>query len=219
MFPKKGRNKHPLNLKSLQSIPKDFGYYISWLSFPLDLHIFKGEVLYINRWVSQGLCGNEFTCQYRRYRRQGFDPWVRKIPWERKWQPIPVLLPGKSHGQRSLVGHRPSNHKELDPTEHMCMKNRWCEKRFWTYPFKNYQNGKDTLKTLQQFILWEKITQQDALHILGPQQLSVCFDLTWIFKTHLHGFHQVRWTTSYSYVLFKHIKLNYFTTTGRSEII
>ena len=32
----------------------------------------------------------------------GFDPWVGKIPWRRKWQPTPVLLPGKSHGQRSL---------------------------------------------------------------------------------------------------------------------
>ena len=34
----------------------------------------------------------------------GFDPWVRKIPWRRKWQPIPGLLPGKSQGWRSLVG-------------------------------------------------------------------------------------------------------------------
>ena len=32
-----------------------------------------------------------------------FDPWVGKIPWRRKWQSTPVLLPGKSHGQRSLV--------------------------------------------------------------------------------------------------------------------
>ena len=36
-------------------------------------------------------------------RRPEFDPWVGKIPW-RKWQPTPVLLPGKSHGRRSLVG-------------------------------------------------------------------------------------------------------------------
>ena len=35
--------------------------------------------------------------------RPGFDPWVGKIPWRRKWQPTPVLLPGKSHGQRRLV--------------------------------------------------------------------------------------------------------------------
>ena len=46
------------------------------------------------------LSGKEF-CQCRR---RGFDPWVGKIPWRKKWQPMPVLLPGKSHGQRSLVG-------------------------------------------------------------------------------------------------------------------
>ena len=34
----------------------------------------------------------------------GFSPWVRKIPWRRKWQPTPVFLPGESHRQRSLVG-------------------------------------------------------------------------------------------------------------------
>ena len=34
-----------------------------------------------------------------------FDPWVGKIPWRRAWQPTPVLLPGESHGQRSLVGY------------------------------------------------------------------------------------------------------------------
>jgi len=33
-----------------------------------------------------------------------FDPWVGKIPWRSKWQPTPVFLPGKSHGQRTLVG-------------------------------------------------------------------------------------------------------------------
>ena len=40
-------------------------------------------------------------------RRLGFDPWVRKILWRRKWQPTPVFLPGKSHGQRSLGGYSP----------------------------------------------------------------------------------------------------------------
>ena len=37
-----------------------------------------------------------------RCRRCGFNPWFRKIPWKRKWQPTP--LAGKSHGQRSLAG-------------------------------------------------------------------------------------------------------------------
>ena len=35
------------------------------------------------------------------------DPWVRKIPWRRAWQPTPVFLPEESHGQRSLVGYSP----------------------------------------------------------------------------------------------------------------
>ena len=53
-----------------------------------------------------------------RLKRRGFDAWVRKIPWRRKWQPTPVLLPGESHDQRSLVGYSPCGHKELDMTEH-----------------------------------------------------------------------------------------------------
>ena len=47
----------------------------------------------------------------------GFDPWVGKIPWRRKWQPTAVSLPGKSHGQRSLVGCSPRGLKELGTTE------------------------------------------------------------------------------------------------------
>ena len=59
----------------------------------------------------------ESACQCRRCRRCGFDPWVRKIPWRRKWQPTPVFLPGKSHGQRSLADYSPWVRKELDMTE------------------------------------------------------------------------------------------------------
>ena len=47
------------------------------------------------------LNGKGSAFQWRRYR---FDPWVWKTPWRRKWQPIPVFLPGKSQGHRSLVG-------------------------------------------------------------------------------------------------------------------
>ena len=36
-----------------------------------------------------------------------FHPWVQKIPWSRKWQSIPVFVPGESHGQRSLKGYAP----------------------------------------------------------------------------------------------------------------
>ena len=60
-----------------------------------------------------GVSGKEPACQCRRCKRHGFDPRVRKIPWIRKWQPIPVFLPGETHGQRSLVGCSPWGHKEL----------------------------------------------------------------------------------------------------------
>ena len=52
-------------------------------------------------------------------RRPGFYHWVRKIPWRRKWPPTPVLLPGKSHGRRSMVGYSPRGRKELDTTEQL----------------------------------------------------------------------------------------------------
>ena len=47
----------------------------------------------------------------------GFDPWVGKIPWSRKWQSMPVLLPEKSRGQRSLAGYSPWGCRESDTTE------------------------------------------------------------------------------------------------------
>ena len=57
-----------------------------------------------------GASGKESACQCSRHKRLRFYPWVRKIPWSRKWQPTPVLLPGKFHGRRSLVGYSPWGH-------------------------------------------------------------------------------------------------------------
>ena len=57
----------------------------------------------------------------------GFDPWVRKIPWRRKWKPTPVNLPGKSHGQRSLVGYSLRGHKESDTAEQLMLSERLLE--------------------------------------------------------------------------------------------
>ena len=58
-------------------------------------------------WILPGSSGKESTCQCRRHRRPRFNPWVRKIPWRRTWQPTPVFFPGESHGQRNLVGYSP----------------------------------------------------------------------------------------------------------------
>ena len=54
-----------------------------------------------------GASGKESTCQGRRHKRHGFNPWVGKIPWRRAWQPTPVFLPRESHGQRTLMGYSP----------------------------------------------------------------------------------------------------------------
>ena len=59
------------------------------------------------------------------FRGRGFSPWAGKIPWSRKWQPAPVCLPGKFHGQRSLAGYSPQGCKESDMTEYIgCRSSR-----------------------------------------------------------------------------------------------
>ena len=55
------------------------------------------------RWHS----GKESACQCRSCRRCGFNPWVRKLPQKRKWQPTPIFLPGNFHGWCSLAGYSP----------------------------------------------------------------------------------------------------------------
>ena len=80
---------------------------------PFILHNSLTRVPELPWWLSD----RETTCQCRRC---GFSPWVAEIPWRRKWQPTPVPLPGKSHGQRSLAGYSPCSCKELDMTEHRC---------------------------------------------------------------------------------------------------
>ena len=57
--------------------------------------------------------GKESSCQCRRHRRCRFNSWVGKSPWRREWQPTPVLLLGKTHGQRSLAGCSPWGRKRV----------------------------------------------------------------------------------------------------------
>ena len=70
-----------------------------------------GKPICICIWAFQVALVGESACQYRRHKRHGFDPWVRKIPWSRAWQPTPV------NGQRSLPNYSPQRAKELDMTE------------------------------------------------------------------------------------------------------
>ena len=65
----------------------------------------------------------EPTYQFRGYKKLRFDPWVGKMPRSREWQPTPVFLPRKSHGQRNLMGRSPWGCKESNATEatqHAC---------------------------------------------------------------------------------------------------
>ena len=65
--------------------------------------------LYIG--LPKWLRGKKLACECRRC---GFDPWIGKIPWRRKWPPSPEFLLGKFHGQRSLAGYSPWGCKDLD---------------------------------------------------------------------------------------------------------
>ena len=57
--------------------------------------------------ASRMVHGKESTCQCRRHKSLGFNPWVRKFPWSKKLQCTLVFLPGKFHGQRSLADYSP----------------------------------------------------------------------------------------------------------------
>ena len=73
-------------------------------------------------WLLRQRSGKESPCQSRRRKRCRFDPWVGKMLWSRKWQPIQAFLPRKFHGQRSLAGYSTWGYKESEVFEHISMK-------------------------------------------------------------------------------------------------
>ena len=93
--------------------------------------------------------------------------WGRKIPWRRKWQPIPVFLPGKSHGQRSLAGYSPWGRKESDTTKRL--------------HFTSYLNGLVVFPTFFNLSLnlairssWMSHSQLPVLFLLTVWSFSIC---------------------------------------------
>ena len=101
-------------------------------SFENDINNFY-LLIHPSWWLS----GKEPACQCMKHE---LDPWVRKIPWGRKWQLISGFLTGKFHGQRSLVGYSSLGCKESDnnnwsihPSTHpihlsICVPNRKMHK-------------------------------------------------------------------------------------------
>ena len=94
--------------------------------------ILFSEEINLHMHFSESTNGKEPVCQCRRYKGQGFDPWVGKIPSRRAWQPTPIFLPGKAHGQRSLAdassakSTTSSGVTELDTTEMTCYSLQLC---------------------------------------------------------------------------------------------
>ena len=92
---------------------------INWFSANLHIKLVGGRCNYYSHSTDEETEAESLwripQVQRKRCR---FNPWVRKIRWRRTWQPTPVFLPGKFHGQKNLVGYSPWDHKELDTTEH-----------------------------------------------------------------------------------------------------
>ena len=75
------------------------------------------RTLYFLVGLPKWLCGKESSCHSKSLRRHRFNPWMRKISWRKKRQPIQIFLPGKSHGQRSWAGYSPKGCNESSKTE------------------------------------------------------------------------------------------------------
>ena len=124
-----------------------------------------------------GTSGKESTCQCRRLMRHRFDPWIRKIPSDKKWQPTPVFLPGKSDGQMSQVGN------SLGVTKHWT----WLSTHTYTckytqiikanFPFYDYYWGSDGAKCLMSGIDWVLglFFKDFSLANLRGQWVASCF--------------------------------------------
>ena len=89
---------------------------------------FKKQGVYIYIFPGASV-DKEPAYQCRRGKRPRFDPWVRKIPWRRAWQPTPVFLPGDSPWTEEPGGYGSKGRKEsntTEATEHACMADSHC---------------------------------------------------------------------------------------------
>ena len=103
----------------------------------------------------------------------GFDPWVGKIPWGRKWQSTPVLLPGKSHGQRRLVGYSPWGCKESDMTERLYLYHRPVSNNNKNNTFKyHWFNTTKYYFLLIQNLLWFQRTPQVSCLLYNHSEIQ-----------------------------------------------
>ena len=88
--------------------------------------------------------------------RPWFNSWVGKIPWRRAWEPTPVSCLESSHGQRSLVGYSPQDHKESDMTEQLSKHSeRKKDEEIWSSTQTNPTSNPNCINDL---FLYNKLT-------------------------------------------------------------
>ena len=108
--PLTSQNSCPFNVPFVEC-GQDLSFFLT--EYSKVMRHYSSDYILLNRTLGfpAGSSGKEPTCQCRGHKRHGFNPWVRRIPWRRAWQPTPVFLPGESLGQRSLAGYSPWNHR------------------------------------------------------------------------------------------------------------
>ena len=136
--------------------------------------------------------GKEISCQDRRRKRHGFDPWVGKTPWKKKWQFATMFLPAESHGHRSLVDYSPCGLRESDMPEHTCTHTH-TQWKITKYPLFKKQNflgkiiGKNRTKAKKwskwNFRKWERGDQTPQQAKWNHYLLGICFLIK--FSEHL----------------------------------
>ena len=106
---------------AVHGVTKSCTWLSDWITQQQKTQTYKRLTIHMVRITLQGrdfqggTSCKDSACQCKRHR---FDSWVGKIPWSRKQQLTPVFLPGKVHGQRSLIWCSPWGLKESDTTEH-----------------------------------------------------------------------------------------------------
>ena len=172
----------------LQWTLKCLYFFLFWIMgfFPPLFEYIYTEVKMLAHIITLGLprwlSGKESTC--RICRRYGFDLWVRKITWRRKWQPTPVVLSGESHGQKGLVGYKSTGLQRIGydwVTEHAFIATLFLvlEEPSQSLPLQ-----------LQQSRISPRV-YEDSLFLTSSPALVICYILMIIVLTGVRGYHIV----------------------------
>ena len=112
--------------------------------------------------------------------RPGFDPWIGKILWRREWHPTPVLLPGESHGQRTLAGYSPWGFKESHTTERLALLLLNLPK--WSFETEGEEDVPQSLSRVRLYKPMDRSLAGSSAHGIFPARI-----LEWIVISSSRG--------------------------------